>query len=222
MKTLMTDSPLAAAEIVRAGRLAAFPTETVYGLGADALNDDAVRRVYEVKGRPLDNPLIVHLADAAAIDAVAWVEMDFVRSLVQAFIPGPLTLVLKRRPMISDAVTAGLDTVAVRVPDHSLAQEFLVACGRPIAAPSANKSGRPSPTTWEAVREDFDGQIDCILRGPRSTIGLESTVVDCTSARPVLLREGAVTVKKLREVVDLAGPDSPSQAEQPAGVARLR
>ncbi len=221
MQTLITDSALTAAERIRSGKLAAFPTETVYGLGADALDDDAVQRVFEVKGRPFDNPLIVHLAAAAAIESVARVEQDFVRSLVEAFIPGPLTLVLKRTSLVSDAVTARLDTVAVRVPDHSIAQRFLAACGGPVAAPSANKSGRPSPTTWEAVREDFDGEIDCILRGPRSTIGLESTVVDCTSERPVLLREGAVTVAQLLQVVDVAATDSVAQMEEAAvGVSR--
>lgn len=221
MHTLITDSPLTAAETIRAGGLAAFPTETVYGLGADALDTSAVQRVYGVKGRPLDNPLIVHLATTAAIDSVARVEMHFVRSLIEAFIPGPLTLVLKRTTLIADAVTAGLDTVAVRVPNNSLAQEFISACGRPVAAPSANKSGRPSPTTWEAVREDFDGEIECILRGPRSTIGLESTVVDCTSETPVLLREGAVTLGQLREVVDLATLDASTQADELAATVNL-
>ncbi len=207
MHTLITDSPPAAAAVIRAGKLAAFPTETVYGLGADALDDGAIRKIYEVKGRPLDNPLIVHLATAAEIYSVGHIDHDFVHDLVEAFIPGPLTLVLRKTSLVSRAVTAGLDTVAVRVPDHAVARAFLNSCDRPVAAPSANKSGRPSPTTWEAVRQDFEGQIECILRGRRSPIGLESTVVDCTSKEPVVLREGAITFGQLREVVSVASGD---------------
>lgn len=201
MTTRLTDRPAAAADVLRAGGVVAFPTETVYGLGADAFQPDAVRAVFAAKGRPADNPLIVHVAHPDQIDAVASVRSPVAQRLIEAFFPGPLTLVLPRRAEVPGVVTGGLDTVGVRMPAHPVARAFLTACATPVAAPSANRSGRPSPTTWEAVRADLDGRIPCILRGPRAEVGLESTVVLCRDAAPLVLRAGAVTLDALRQVV---------------------
>lgn len=208
VKTILTTSCEEAARHVRAGHLAAFPTETVYGLGADAFNPNAVRRIYRVKGRPLDNPMIVHLPDASEIKSVATTIRPYVDDLIEAFVPGPLTVVLEKKGTIPAEVTAGLSTVGIRVPSHRVAERFLRACGTPVVAPSANRSGRPSPTSWEAVRDDLDGLIPCILKGDRSIVGLESTVVDCTGPVPVILREGAVTLQDLRIVVPAMQPSS--------------
>lgn len=215
MTTRLLDDPAAAAALLRAGRLVAFPTETVYGLGAHALDPAAVARIFEAKGRPADNPLIVHVASVADLPALADVSGDAARRLADAFMPGPLTLVLPRRPCVPDVVTAGLDTVAVRVPGHPLAHALLRAAAVPVAAPSANRSGRPSPTSWEAVHADLNGRIDALLRGPRTDAGLESTVVDASGSVPVLLRAGAVSLEALRAVV-------PSVASLPARADLLR
>lgn len=201
MRTRYTKSPLVAARVLRAGGLVAFPTETVYGLGADAFDPAAIQRIFESKGRPTDNPLIVHIAKRADIQRVAREVTANAKALMAAFWPGPLTLILPKHPAIPDAVTAGLDTVGIRFPSHRRALAFLRAAGTPVAAPSANRSGRPSPTTWQAVREDLDGRIDCVLKGGRARVGLESTVVDCTSRVPVVLRAGAISVEALRAVV---------------------
>ena len=201
MRTRLLDDPAEAAALLRAGGLVAFPTETVYGLGANALDEGAVARIFVAKGRPSDNPLIVHVAHARdALHVAERMTADGER-LAAAFWPGPLTLVLARRASVPAAVSAGLATVGVRVPGSALARAFLEACGLPVAAPSANRSGRPSPTTWEAVRDDLDGRIDAILRGPRAASGLESTVVDATGDVPLVLRPGAVTLEALRAVV---------------------
>jgi L-threonylcarbamoyladenylate synthase len=164
-------------------------------------NNDALRRIFEAKQRPPDNPVIIHIADIAQIDGLAENVGDDARRLVDAFFPGPLTVVVKKSSRVSELATAGLDTVGIRMPSFPLAQDFLKKCGTPIAAPSANLSGRPSPTTWQAVREDLDGRIDCILRGDPTEIGIESTVVDCTGEVPVILRYGSVTAEMLRRVV---------------------
>jgi L-threonylcarbamoyladenylate synthase len=199
--TIYTPDPAEAAALLRAGGLVAFPTETVYGLGANARDPEALARIYEAKGRPADNPLIVHLAaPEAVLDVAARLPPD-AEALAAAFWPGPLTLVLDRRPDLPAAVSAGLATVGVRVPALPLARAFLEACGTPVAAPSANRSGRPSPTTWEAVRDDLDGRIAAVLVGPPAAAGLESTVVDATGPTPVLLRPGAVSFEALRAVV---------------------
>ncbi len=186
---------------MRKGGIVAFPTETVYGLGANAFDPEAVSRIFEAKGRPGDNPLIVHIAELAQIDELASSVSDDARRLIHAFFPGPLTLVFQRSEKVPPSVTAELDTVGVRMPDHPMATEFLRECGVPVAAPSANLSGRPSPTTWQAVLEDLDGRIDCILEGEATDIGLESTVVDCSEDVPRLLRQGAISIERLREVV---------------------
>ena len=213
MPPLLTDDPREAAAVLGRGGLVAFPTETVFGLGADARDADAVARVFAAKGRPADNPLIVHLADADAAGEIA-VVTDLGRALLDAFAPGPLSVVLPGRGGLPHAVTAGLDTVAVRVPSHRPARAFLRAAGVPVVAPSANRSGRPSPTTWQAVAEDLGEHVDAILRGPLSDIGLESTVVDATGAAPVVLRPGAVSLEALRARF----PETTVAA--PGGVAR--
>ena len=199
-ETLLTTSVAEAAAVLRRGGTVAFPTETVYGLGASALDADAVAAVFRAKGRPADNPLIVHLADAADADALA-VVTDAAARLLAAFAPGPLSLVLRQRGRLPAAVTAGLDTVAVRVPGDETARALLRAAGVPLVAPSANRSGRPSPTTWEAARDDLGGRIDAVLQGPPAEVGLESTVADATGPVPVVLRPGAVSLEALRAVV---------------------
>ena len=190
-----------AAEFIRRGGVVAFPTETVYGLGADVFNESAVQKIFEAKRRPADNPLIVHVADPKQIEIVAAEVTPSAKTLIDAFFPGPLTVVLKKRDKIPFIATAGLETVGVRMPKNETAHAFLLACGTPVVAPSANISGRPSPTTWQAVREDLDGRIECILKSEATKIGLESTVVDCTGKTPALLRPGAVTIDDLKEVV---------------------
>ena len=207
MKTIVTDSPEEAASFILSGETAAFPTETVYGLGADAFSAAAVRKIFEAKGRPADNPLIAHIADIGEVDRVADFSSKTAQRFAERFFPGALTLVLPKHVDVPPVVTAGLDTIAVRVPAHEMAQAFLRACACPVAAPSANRSGRPSPTTWQAVLEDLDGRIPCVLRGEPSVVGLESTVIDCTTDIPRVLRSGGVTLEALREVVpDMQGP----------------
>jgi L-threonylcarbamoyladenylate synthase len=201
-----------AAALLRAGGLVAIPTETVYGLGVRADDAAAVARLFAAKGRPSDNPLIVHVADLAGVAAVASDVTPLARALLERFAPGPLTVVLPARPGLPRVTTGGLDTVAVRIPDHPVARRVLAACGLPIAAPSANRSGRPSPTTAGHVLADLDGVIDAVLDGGPTRIGLESTVVDARGATPVVLREGAVTREDLAAVLD--GP-----AATPAGSA---
>ena len=200
MKTIVTESPDEAAEFIRKGMITAFPTETVYGLGADIFCTEAVDQIFEAKGRPSDNPLIVHISSPEQVEHVSSDVRSYARLLIERLFPGPLTLVLKKDPRVPSIVTAGLDTVGVRMPRHDLALEFLRSCGTVVAAPSANRSGRPSPTSWQSVLEDLDGRIPCLLKGGRSDIGLESTVVDCTGSAPVVLRRGAVSLKELKTV----------------------
>lgn len=199
--TVLTGDHHTAAELIRSGGVVAFPTETVYGLGADVFNEDAVAKIFEAKRRPADNPLIAHVADVGQVGRLAVEVPQFAHALIEKFFPGPLTLVLKKRDEVPSIVTAGLDSVGVRMPRHELAREFIRACGTPVVAPSANLSGRPSPTTWQAVYEDLNGRIDCILQGEATEIGLESTVVDCTGERPVILRQGSVSLEDLQAVV---------------------
>ena len=207
--TVCTSSPSKAAAFIRDGRLAAFPTETVYGLGADAFDTNAVQRIFEAKERPPDNPLITHVADIDQVHALARATPAAARTLMDRFFPGPLTLILPRHSEVPEVVSAGLDTIGVRMPDHDLCQQFLSACDTPVSAPSANRSGRPSPTTWEAVYDDLNGRIDCILQGGRTNRGLESTVVDCTTERPTVLRAGAITLEALRATL----PETTVEAE---------
>lgn len=182
-----------AAEILRAGGLVAFPTETVYGLGARAYDADAARRIYKAKGRPSDNPLIVHVADEAMLADVVKRITPLARKLMDAFWPGPLTLIFEKSARVPGAVTAGGSTVAVRCPGHTTARALIRALGEPIAAPSANLSGRPSPTTAAHVLHDLRGRIGLILDGGPCRKGLESTIVDARGRRPIVLRPGTLT-----------------------------
>ncbi len=191
---------LPAAELLRAGKLVAFPTETVYGLGANALNPEAVRAIFAAKGRPADNPLIVHVAKISDLEKVVREISPLARLLMEKFMPGPLTLVLPRSELVPDVVTAGLDTVAVRLPEHPVARRLIELASVPVAAPSANRSGRPSPTLAEHVLEDMNGRIPLIVDGGPSDFGVESTVLDVTGSVPVILRPGAVTIEELQAV----------------------
>jgi L-threonylcarbamoyladenylate synthase len=190
-----------AAEIIKRGGLVAFPTETVYGLGADALNADAVLRLFEAKRRPLDNPPIVHVADKADVAPLVIGVPKKARLLIDKFWPGPLTLVLKHSMAVPKVTTAGLDTVAIRMPIHPVAAALIKACGCPIAAPSANLAGKPSPTTAAHVYEDLNGRIDAILDGGATDIGVESTVVDLSADPPMLLRPGGLPFEALIKVL---------------------
>jgi L-threonylcarbamoyladenylate synthase len=195
-----------AGEIIRAGGLVAFPTETVYGLGANALDPQAIQAIFLAKGRPLDNPLIVHIADWGSLEQLTLVNNDnelnlLVRRLGERFWPGPLTLVLPKHPQVPQEVTAGLETVAIRWPDHPISEALIKAAGVPIAAPSANRSGRPSPTDAGHVMEDLAGKVELILDAGMVGVGLESTVLDLTQAPPTILRPGGVTAEQLRELL---------------------
>jgi L-threonylcarbamoyladenylate synthase len=201
-----------AALALRAGELVAFPTETVYGLGADARSESAVQMIFMAKGRPSDNPLIVHYADLECLRQAFPSLPTVAEKLLQAFAPGPLTLILPRCPGIADRVTAGLSTVAVRIPAHPLAAALLRAADIPVAAPSANRSGRPSPTKATHVYQDLKGRITYLLDGGEAAVGLESTVVDVTQHPPAILRPGGVTQAALEKVI---GP------VQPAAIAPL-
>jgi L-threonylcarbamoyladenylate synthase len=188
-------------KIIQDGGTVVFPTETVYGLGANALSTDAVAQIYAAKGRPGDNPLIVHIYDTAQLkDLVAEVP-DKAKKLADAYWPGPLTMIMKRSDKIPDSVTAGLDTVGIRFPSHPMAHAFLEASDRPVAAPSANISGRPSPTKGQHVLEDMLGKVDAILIADESDVGLESTVIDMTTEPPTVYRPGGITVEDIKAVI---------------------
>lgn len=211
MKTQLlpaTDESLAlASRLLSDGELVAFPTETVYGLGAHALDAEAVRGIFAAKGRPADNPLIVHIHDRSQLDSICEVN-DIALRLMDAFWPGPLTIILPRRTTVPNVVTANLDTVAVRMPSHPVAMALLKACNLPIAAPSANLSGKPSPTSSQHVFTDMNGRIPLIIDGGESEVGLESTVISLAGDKPCILRPGGVTKAMLEDVigeVDLAG-----------------
>lgn len=190
-----------AARLIRQGRLVAFPTETVYGLGADALNPEAVLALFEAKGRPPNDPVIVHIAELTWLARVAAQIPRIAEELAERFWPGPLTLILPKAATVPDLVTAGLPTVAVRVPAHPVALALIRAADTPVAAPSANLFGHTSPTTAEHVRADLDGKIDLILDGGPSWIGVESTVLDLSAPQPVILRPGGVPREALEEVL---------------------
>jgi L-threonylcarbamoyladenylate synthase len=199
-----------AVEALREGEVVAFPTETVYGLGADAQNPDAVRKVFELKGRPATHPLIVHIEHPRALERWALAVPPEAMALAEKFWPGPLTLVLRRAPAVDLAITGGQDTVAVRVPGHPVAQQLLRAFGSGIAAPSANRYGRISPTRAEHVRDEFGDDLSIILDGGDCKIGLESTIVSCVDTVPRILRPGIITLTQLRAVVPAAqgSPDA--------------
>jgi len=230
-KRWLADQPASlqeAAAAIAEGGIVAFPTETVYGLGANARKGDAVRRIFEAKGRPADNPLIVHLASAEDLpELTAGPVSDVEERLIRAFWPGPLTLVVPVKPgAVSPLVTAGLDTVAVRVPAHDLARRLIALAGCPVAAPSANRSGRPSPTSAAHVLEDLDGRIDGVLDGGPAGVGLESTVVRVLGDEIHVLRPGGVTAEALQEAagpsarVVTAGSREPAEEDDAAGSAQ--
>ncbi len=201
MRTKLTSSPDVAARYIFSGEVVAFPTETVYGLGASVFDEDAIEKIFIAKGRPADNPLIAHIGSLSQLDLLAKNIPPAAAKLIDGFFPGPLTLVLPKRADVPDIATAGLDTIGVRMPLHKLALTFIRACRMPLVAPSANLSGKPSPTTWQAVKADLDGRIACILKGEPTDVGLESTVIDCTDDVPIVLRAGAITLEQLQEVI---------------------
>lgn len=209
-----------AGEIIRDGGLVSFPTETVYGLGADALNEEAVASIYEAKGRPSDNPLIVHISSIESVEEIAYLDdindtdkiakrdknnkpsisRDTKLELMKKFWPGPITFILKKKDIVPDITSGGLSTVGVRLPSSKVARDFITAAKRPIAAPSANISGKPSPTRWQDVIEDMDGRIDAILKGNDCEVGIESTVLDLTGEIATIVRPGYITPKMIEEV----------------------
>lgn len=202
-----------AAAALKGGKLVVFPTETVYGLGAHALDESAVKKIFDAKERPANDPLIVHLAHIGQVNQVAVGMPPGARKLALSFWAGPLTLILKKKPNVPDIVTAGLDTVAVRVPSHRVARALMEMSGIPIAAPSANRFSRPSPTTAQHVIEDLDGRVDVILDGGATDIGLESTIVDFSVDPPVLRRPGGITLEQVQSLV----PEVIVQTEQSSG-----
>lgn len=196
-----------ASAVIRSGGLVAFPTETVYGLGGDATNPEASRKIYAAKGRPSDNPLIVHIADFSQLRNIVAEVPQEAEKLAEAFWPGPLTMILRKNDVIPYETTGGLDTVAIRMPSHPVARVFLQDSGCMIAAPSANTSGRPSPTTAQHVWEDLHGKIEILLDGGPVGIGIESTIVDLSEERPMILRPGFITQEMLSAVLGDVGVD---------------
>ena len=208
-----------AAQIIKNGGLVAFPTETVYGLGADALNEEAVKKIFIAKGRPQDNPLIVHVS-SKNIEAYVKEIPDIAKKLINKFWPGPLTIILNKKDIIPNVTSANLPSIGIRMPDNDIARKLIELSGTVIAAPSANISGRPSPTDLERCVEDLDGRVDYIIGGCNSKIGVESTIVDCTVNPPLVLRPGGITLEMLKELdsrieIDEAVMKKPSENLKP-------
>ena len=189
------------AKLIKQGEVVAFPTETVYGLGANALDSESVKKIYSAKGRPSDNPLIVHIADKNDICKIAKELPPLAEIVVEKLMPGPITIVLKKLPVVPDAVTGGLDTVAVRIPSGEIALELIKRSGCPICAPSANTSGKPSPTTAEHCYDDLNGKISAIIDGGECSVGVESTVIDFTRPIPRLLRAGGTALETIEDLI---------------------
>ena len=204
-----------AAELLRQGQLVALPTETVYGLGASALNPQACKRIFEVKGRPQDNPLIVHISDLAMAQKLVTNWSPQAEACAAKFWPGPLTLVLEKTSLVPEVVSGGLKTVAIRMPKHPVALELIRLAGVPVAAPSANLSGKPSPISGEHVWKDLKGKIPLILDSGSCAVGVESTVLDLTGEIPTILRPGGITKEELEEVLGEVGVDKPSGHQAP-------
>jgi L-threonylcarbamoyladenylate synthase len=196
-----------AGDILRNGGLVAFPTETVYGLGANALDEKAAMSIYKAKGRPSDNPLIVHIARREDLDSLVESVSDGAERLMEKFWPGPLTIVFKKSKLVLDSITGGLDTVAIRMPNHKITLELIKEAGVPVAAPSANTSGKPSPTIASHVVEDMDGRVDMIIDGGDAGYGVESTVVDVSGDELMILRPGGITAEDLRGVFEKVSLD---------------
>jgi L-threonylcarbamoyladenylate synthase len=211
-----------AAELIRRGGLVAFPTETVYGLGADALNSEAVLALFRAKNRPLDNPPIVHVCDLKDVFALAEEVPDKAKVLMRMFWPGPLTLILKRSRIVPDVTVAGLDTIAIRMPKHNVALALIKKSGCPISAPSANLAGRPSPTLAKHVLKDLDGRIDAILDGGPTRVGVESTVLDMTVDPPEVLRPGGTSYEDLSSVLEGVELNPAVATDKPVPVGRAR
>lgn len=203
MKTIITSSIKKAAFYIKNGEVVAFPTETVYGLGANVFNEEAIKKIFIAKKRPFDNPLIVHISSVKQIDLLVKKITQSAQKIIENFFPGPITIVLKKNDVIPDYVSAGLDTIAIRMPSLDIARRFIDECGVPIAAPSANISGSPSPTTYKHVYTDLKGKIPCILKGPKCDVGIESTVVDCTGKYPVILRPGIISYEELKSILSV-------------------
>lgn len=210
-----------AGRIIKSGGLVAFPTETVYGLGCDAMNADAAAKIFEAKQRPQFDPLIVHIADPKQLNGVIESLPVLGQRLMDAFWPGPLTLVLPKQPAIPDLVTAGLSTVAVRMPNHPVAQAFIREAGTPIAGPSANPFGYVSPTTAQHVADGLESKIDLILDGGPCPVGLESTIVSLAGPQPELLRPGSITIEQINAVIGLIHRASPVVNEKPIAPGQL-
>lgn len=198
---------LEGAKFIKSGKLVAFPTETVYGLGANGLDEEAVKKIFVAKGRPQDNPLILHVSSIEDVGPLAKFISEEAEILMKKFWPGPLTILFKKSSQVPDIITAGLDTVAIRMPDHPIALELIKNSGVPIAAPSANISGKPSPTSVDHVIEDLYGKIHMIIDGGSTGIGLESTVLDLTENTPIILRPGGITLEDLQEAIPLVKED---------------
>ena len=217
---IIEDQISAAADILRQGGLVGIPTETVYGLGANALDAEAVNKIFEAEGRPQDNPLIIHVPGPQWLPRYCEDVPPLAYTLARKFWPGPLTMILKRKPIVPDATTAGLDTVGVRCPDHQVTLSIIREAGVPVAAPSANTSGRPSCTTAADVMEDMEGKIDAVVDGGPCQVGVESTILDLTCTPPRLLRPGGLPLEALEEVVgpvavDKAVTERLKDGEQP-------
>lgn len=209
-----------AAELIREGQIVAFPTETVYGLGGSGLMEDAIHRIYEAKGRPSDNPLILHVCDIAMAESLVKEIPENARKAMEYFWPGPLTVILPKKDIVPLCVTGGLDSVAIRMPDHKAALQLIQEAGVPIAAPSANTSGRPSPTKACHVKEDLDGKIPMILDGGDVRVGVESTIVDFTGDVPIILRPGRITREDLEQTLGCEVLMNTSDSGQENGVPR--
>jgi len=200
VKTLLTKSPSRAASFIKRSEVVAFPTETVYGLGANVFDEKAVEKIFRLKNRPLNNPLIVHICDEKQLELLTSNIPEIAEKIIEKFFPGPITVIIRKNELVPELVTAGLNTVAIRMPSPTLTRNFIKESRVPIAAPSANLSGSPSPTSYYHVLEDFDGKIPCILVGPDAKFGVESTVVDCTSRIPRILRPGVITLEQLKRI----------------------
>lgn len=202
MKTLLTDSIDLASDLLKSGEIVAIPTETVYGLASNALDPYAVKKIFDTKGRPSDNPLIVHLSNFEDIYKFVLKVPNDAKILSKHFCPGPLTMIFKKNNLIPSIVSGGLDSVAIRIPSLDISRKLIDKCGFPLAAPSANLSGHPSPTSYSHVLNDLDGKIPAILKGPNCSIGVESTVIDLTSDPICLLRPGKITAEEISEVIN--------------------